>query len=105
MGMQTDVLMTQPLGATVGNTFKQQNATVLGPCRIKAIYGTSAAAAGTVVLYDGASTAGKPIGTISTPTAASAGTFYILMPGEGIKVNNGVFAVITNVDSALLIYG
>jgi len=105
MGMQTDVLMTQPLGATAGNTFKMQNGTVLGPCRIKAIYGTSAAAAGTVVLYDGTSTAGKPIGTISTPTAVNGGTYYILMPGEGIRVNTGVYAVITNVDSALLIYG
>jgi hypothetical protein len=105
MGMQYDVLMTQPLGATAGNTFKMQNGTVLGPCRIKAIYGTSAAAAGTVVLYDGTSTAGKPIGTISTPTAVNGGTYYILMPGEGIRVNTGVYAVITNVDSALLIYG
>ena len=105
MGMQTDVLMTQPLGATAGNTFKMQSGAVLGPCRIKAIYGTSAAAAGTVVLYDGTSTAGKPIGTISTPTAASAGTYYLLLPGEGIRVDTGVFAVITNVDSALLIYG
>jgi hypothetical protein len=105
MGMQTDVLLTQPLGATAGNTFKMQNGNVLGPCRIKAIYGTSATAAGTVVLYDGASTAGKAIGTISTPTAASAGTYYILMPGEGIKISTGVYAVITNVDSAMLIYG
>jgi hypothetical protein len=105
MGMQTDVLMTQPLGATAGNTFKMQNGTVLGPCRIKAIYGTSATAAGTVVLYDGTSTGGKPLGTISTPTAVNGGTYYILMPGEGIRVDTGVYAVITNVDSALLIYG
>ena len=103
--MQTDVLLTQPLGATVGNTFKTQSGAVLGPCRIKAIYGTSAAAAGTVVLYDGTSTSGAPIGTISTPTAANAGTYYILMPGEGVRVNTGVFAVITDVDSAMLIYG
>jgi hypothetical protein len=105
MGMQTDVLLTQPLGATAGNTFKTQGAEVLGPCRIKAIYGTSAAAAGAVVLYDGSSTAGKPIGTISTPTAASAGTYYLLLPGEGIRVDVGVYAVITNVDSAMLVYG
>ena len=105
MAMQTDVLLTQPLGATAGNTFKTQSGAVLGRCRIKAIYGTSAAAAGTVVLYDGASTAGSPIGTISTPTAANGGTYYILMPGEGVLVDIGVFAVITNVDSALLIYG
>jgi hypothetical protein len=105
MGMQTDVLLTQPLGATAGNTFKTQSGAVLGRCRIKAIYGTSAAAAGTVVLYDGSSVAGSPIGTISTPTAVNGGTYYLLMPGEGILVETGVFAVITNVDSALLIYG
>lgn len=103
MGMQTDVLLTQPLGTS--NTFKQQNGTVLGPCRIKAIYGTSAALAGTVVLYDGTNNTGKAIGTISTPTAANQGTFYILLPGEGIKVSTGVYAALTNVDSAMLIYG
>lgn len=103
MAMQTDVLLTQPLGTS--NTFKTQSGAVLGRCRIKAIYGTSAAAAGTLVLYDGSDATGKPIGTISTPTAASAGTYYILMPGEGILVENGVYAAITNVDSAMLIYG
>ena len=103
MGMQTDVLMTQPLGAS--NTFKIQGGAVLGPCRIKAIYGTSALAAGTVVLYDGVDATGKPIGTISTPTAANAGTYYLLMPGEGIVVRTGVYATITNVDSAMIIYG
>ena len=101
--MQTDVLLTQPLGSS--NTFKMQNGNALGPCRIKAIYGTSAALAGTLVLYDGTSDAGKAIGTISTPTAANQGTYYILLPGEGIKVTTGVYAAITNVDSAMLIYG
>ena len=103
MTMQTDVLLTQPLGTS--NTFKTQSGAVLGPCRIKAIYGTSAAAAGTVVLYDGSNSSGKPIGTISTPTAANQGTYWILMPGEGIKVTTGVYATLTNVDSAMLIYG
>ena len=103
MAMQTDVLLTQPLGTS--NTFKMQNGNVLGPCRIKAIYGTSGAAAGTVVLYDGTSTSGKVIGTISTPTAANQGTYYLLLPGEGIKVNTGVYAALTNVDSAMLVYG
>lgn len=101
--MQTDVLLTQPLGSS--NTFKTQSGAVLGPCRIKAIYGTAAALAGTLVLYDGADNTGKPIGTISTPTAANQGTYYILMPGEGVLVRTGVYAAITNVDSAMLIYG
>jgi hypothetical protein len=103
MAMQTDVLLTQPLGTS--NTFKTQSGAVLGRCRIKAIYGTSGAAAGTVVLYDGTSTSGDPIGTISTPTAVDSGTFYLLIPGEGILVKTGVYAAITNVDSAMLIYG
>ena len=101
--MQTDVLLTQPLGSS--NTFKMQNGNALGPCRIKAIYGTAAALAGTVVLYDGSNSSGNPIGTISTPTAANQGTYYILLPGEGIKVSTGVYATITNVDSVMLVYG
>lgn len=103
MGMQTDVLLTQPLGTS--NTFKTQSGAVLGRCRIKAIYGTSAALAGTVVLYDGSNSSGTPIGTISTPTAANQGTYYLLLPGEGILVKTGVYAALTNVDSAMLVYG
>ena len=101
--MQTDVLLTQPLGSS--NPFNTQSGAVLGPCRIKAIYGTAAALAGTLVLYDGTDNTGKAIGTISTPTAANQGTYYILMPGEGIVIRTGVYAAITNVDSAMLIYG
>jgi hypothetical protein len=103
MGMQTDVLMTQPLGSS--NTFKTQSGAVLGPCRIKAIYGTAATAAGTVVLYDGSDSTGAPIGTISTPAAANQGTYWLLMPGEGIRARTGVYAALTNVDSVVLIYG
>lgn len=103
MTMQTDVLLTQPLGSS--NTFKAQSGAVLGPCRIKAIYGTSAVAAGTVVLYDGATSDGYPLGTISTPTAANQGTYYLLLPGEGIRVTTGVYAALTNVDSVMLVYG
>lgn len=101
--MQTDVLVTQPLGSS--NTFKTQTGAVLGTCRIKAIYGTSALAAGTLSLFDGTDNTGIPLATVSTPTAANQGTYYILLPGEGIKVDTGVYAAITNVDSAMLIYG
>lgn len=101
--MQTDVLLTQPLGTS--NTFKTQSGAVLGGCRIKAIYGTSGAAAGTVVLYDGANTSGKPLGTISTPKAADQGTFWLLLPGEGILARTGVYGALSNVDSVMLIYG
>ena len=101
--MQTDVLLTQPLGTS--NKFKTQSGAVLGRCRIKAIYGTSGNLAGTVVLYDGADSTGTPIGTISTPTAANQGTFWLLMPGEGILAATGVYAALTNVDSVMLIYG
>ena len=103
MSMQTDVLLTQPLGTS--NTFKTQSGAVLAGCRIKAIYGTSALAAGSVLLFDGTDATGKVIGTISTPTAANQGTYYLLLPGEGILVRTGVYATITNVDSVMLIYG
>ena len=101
--MQTDVLISQPLGTS--NTVKMQNGTVVGPCRIKAIYGTSGNAAGTVVLYDGTANTAPCVGTISTPTAANGGTYYILMPGEGVKINTGIYAELTSVDSTMIIYG
>lgn len=101
--MQTDVLVSQPLGST--NTFKDQAGNAIGRCRIKAIYGTSAALAGTVVIYDGTSTSDPVLMTVSTPTAANQGTFWILMPGEGVLARKGLYAVLTNVDSAMVIYG
>lgn len=101
--MQTDVKVSQPLGAD--NTFKDQAGNVIGRCRIKAIYGTSAAAAGTAVIYDGSSTAGVCLMTVSTPKAADQGTFWILMPGEGVLAKNGLYADLTNVDSIMVIYG
>lgn len=101
--MQTDVKVSQPLGSD--NTFKDQAGNVIGRCRIKAIYGTSGAAAGTAVIYDGSSTAGECLMTISTPTAANQGTFSILMPGEGVLAKNGLYADLTNVDSIMVIYG
>lgn len=101
--MQTDVKVSQPLGAD--NTFKDQAGRVIGRCRIKAIYGTSGAAAGTVVIYDGSSAAGECLMTVSTPTAANQGTYWILMPGEGVLAKNGLYADLTNVDSVMVIYG
>lgn len=101
--MQTDVLVSQPLGSS--NTLKTQSGAAIGRCRIKAIYGTSGAAAGTVVLYDGTSASDPCLMTVSTPTAANQGTYWILMPGEGVLAKNGVYAALTNVDSVMVIYG
>ena len=103
MTMQTDVLVSQPLGTS--NTLKAQNGDLVRRCRIKAIYGTSAIAAGTATIYDGASTAGTVLMTVSTPTAGNQGTFWLLMPGEGVLAKNGIYIALTNVDSIMIIYG
>lgn len=103
MTMQTDVLVSQPLGSS--NTFKAQNGDVIGRCRIKAIYGTSGAAAGTVTLFNGSTAGSVALMTVSTPTAADQGTFWLLMPGEGVLARDGVYATLSNVDSAMIIYG
>lgn len=103
MTMQTDVLVSQPLGSS--NTFKAQNGDVIGRCRVKAIYGTSGAAAGTVTMYDGSTAGSVALMTVSTPTAANQGTFWILMPGEGVLAKTGVYAALSNVDSVMIVYG
>jgi len=101
--MQTDVKVSQPLGST--NTFKDQNGQAIKGTRIKAIYGTSGNAAGTVVMYDGTANTAPCVMTVSTPIATNQGTYYILMPGEGVLIRNGIYAELTSVDSCMVIYG
>jgi hypothetical protein len=101
--MQTDVKVSQPLGST--NTFKVQSGEALGRTRVKAIYGTSGNAAGTVVMYDGSSNTAPCVMTVSTPIATNQGTFSILVPGEGVLFENGIYAELTSVDSVMVFYG
>lgn len=100
--MQYDVLASQP--RTTSGQMADQNSNDLGRCRIKAVYGVSGASAGSVVFKDGGS-GGNTLMTVNTPTAVDQGTFWMLMPGEGILVETNLYATLTNVGSVMVIYG
>lgn len=101
MAMQTDVKTTKPL--TSSGAFQTQNSNDLPRCRIKGIYAVNGASAGSVVLTDGQS--GATLFTLNTATAANAGYTYILVPGEGILAENGVYGTVANAASTVLFYG
>ena len=101
MGMQTDVLASQP--RTNAGQLLDQNSLVIGRCRVKAIYIVPNAAAGQVIFRDGGS--GGPI-KITVNTVASASTpDYVLMPGEGLLFQENVYIAPSAVLSTMVIYG
>ena len=102
MGMQYDVLASKPLTAT--GQAKAQNDGDLRRVRIKTVYGVSGAQAGSVVFRDGGAS-GKVVMTLNTPTAASSGTFWLPLPGEGILVETDLHVTLANVASVVVIYG
>ena len=101
MGMQTDVLASQP--RTDAGQLLDQNSLVIGRCRVKAIYIVPNAAAGQVIFRDGGS--GGPV-KITVNTVASASTpDYVLMPGEGLLFQENVYIAPSAVVSTMVIYG
>ena len=93
MAMQTDVLSAVAAAGATTTIFN-------GPARIKGIsisYSTGA----TVVLNDGTGGTAK----FSFTAPAAAGSIYILMPGEGIKCNTNISAVVSATTTAVVFYG
>lgn len=102
MAMQTDVKSTKPLTST--GVFKTQaDANCTFRTRIKGIYYTNGANAGSVVITDGQS--GSTLLTLNTPAAANADAVYILIPDQGILAENGLYGTVTNTASITLFYG
>lgn len=102
MAMQTDVKSTKPLTST-GVFLTQANNNVTFRARIKGVYAVCGASAGSVVIADGQG--GSTLLTLETPTAANAGSIYMLVPGEGLLAENGFYGTVTNTTSITLFYG
>jgi hypothetical protein len=94
MGMQTDVLSASN---TVSATFFN------GPARLKAVYFTGTANAGSVTFRDGGASGDIKL-TLSSIANATAPT-YMLIPGEGIRFSTSLYANLTNVSALTVIYG
>ena len=102
MAMQTDVKTTKPLTAT--GFFKTQgNVDMSFRTRIKGIYYTNGASAGSVTISDGQG--GTTLIQIDTPAAANADGVYILVPDQGLLAENGLYGTVVNTASITLFYG
>jgi len=91
--MQTDVKSAAAAANATTTIFD-------GPTRIKGIsisYSTGA----TVVLNDGTGGTAK----FSFTAPAAAGSIYMIFPGEGIKCNSNVSAVVSATTTAVVFYG
>ena len=94
--MQTDVKSTHTTGS--GLIFAQ-------PTRVKGLILLGASTAGDVVLYDNASAgSGTELLRFAVPNNAN-NVVDIMMPGEGIRAYNGVFATVPTGVSITVIYG
>ena len=102
MAMQTDVKTTKPLTAT-GFFKTQADVNMSFRTRIKGIYYTNGASAGSVVVTDGQG--GNTLLTLNTPAAANADAVYILIPDQGILAENGLYATVVNTASTVIFYG
>jgi hypothetical protein len=100
--MQTDVLASAV--RTTDGVMNDQAGNRIGRCRVKGIYIVPAAGAGSVVFRDGTTVSGASKITINTITGSTS-TNWILMPGEGLLFQTGIFADLTDVASVMVIYG
>ena len=99
--MQTDILASAV--RTSDGVMNDQAGNAIGRCRVKAIYIAPAAGAGSVVLKDGSASGATKV-TINT-IASSTSTNYVLLPGEGLLFQTGVYADITDIASVMVFYG
>ena len=99
--MQTDILASAVTTGT--GVVNDQAGQAIRRSRIKGVYIIPDTGAGSVVLRDGGAS-GAVRATINTMASQSSPT-YVLLPGEGILVQNGIHATITDVVSVVVFYG
>ena len=93
MSMQTDVKSTYVAAGTTAAIFA-------GPARIKGMTVSYPIAGGSLTLKDGSG--GTTVYYFNAP--AAAGSINILIPGEGIRCDNGIYATTVGA-TATVFYG
>ena len=75
------------------------------PARIKGFsICATASTAGTLVLKDGGSSGTARV-EIDIPSNSNPNSFYILVPGEGVRCYTDIYATMTNIASVTVFYG
>jgi len=90
--MQTDVKSA---------TVTSEGSAYAGRARVKALSFVTTGTAGSVQIEDGDGGAVK----LNIATAGVADTQYVLVPGEGVLFETGIWVVPTNVTSVTVFYG
>lgn len=88
------------LGDVKSNVATANNTVVASPARIRSIYYTANASAGSIVLKDGGS-GGTTVINIATP---ASGYGNIMLPGDGVLCSTNVYANLTNIASVTIFY-
>jgi hypothetical protein len=89
------------LGDVKSNVATSSNVVVGGPARVRGIHYLANTSPGSIVVKDGGS------GGTTVLTVATAANAYgnVVIPGDGILCSSNVYAALTNVVSATIIYG
>ena len=64
----------------------------------------TASTAGTLLLKDGGSS-GTTLLEIDIPSNSNPNSFYVLVPGEGVRCYTSIYATLTNIASVTVFYG
>ena len=102
MTMQTNVLASQ--ARTDDGVLNNYAGNAIGRTRIKGIYIVPSGTAGSVVFKDGSTSGGTTKLTVNTVASATQPT-YMLLPGEGILFDNGIYVDVTSIGSVMVFYG
>ena len=89
------------LGDVKSNVATSSATVVGGPARVRSIYYTANASAGSIVVKDGGS-GGTTVISIAVP---ANGFGNITIPGDGVLCSTNVHVTLTNVGSATVFYG
>ena len=95
MTMQYDVK------SAYSGTFPAQ--LVTNRTRLKQAVIVGSGTAGTVIFYDGTDNTGPVLWQQKTSTGVQP--FQVLIPGEGILAQNGIYVAVTNITSVTICYG
>ena len=76
-----------------------------GPARVKGFsICATASTAGTMLLKDGGSS-GTTLIEIDIPSNSNPNSFYVAVPGEGVRFNTNIYATLTGIASVTVFYG
>lgn len=88
------------LGDVKSNVATATNVVVGSPSRVRSIYYTANASAGSIVIRDGGA-GGTTVISVATP---ASGYGSIVIPGDGVLCSSNVHATLTNVASVTVFY-